>query len=702
MSTDVAFLEPTTSMEIDWETAIKDANIQGSPYPLGVTWVEHLQAYNFALYAKHAEQVNLLFYTEDDLVNPAHIYHFDYLQNKSHRIWHCLIRKDHLQNIAYYAYQVFGPPASHQYEWHTYNPAKVLLDPYAKSVYFPPDFSRMAALGSESNAGKAPLGVLDACRTPFDWEGDRRPRHTHDLIIYEMHVRGFTRNQNSGVSNGAHGTFRGVIEKIPHLKELGVTAVELMPIFQFDPQEGNYWGYMTLNFFSVHNEYTNGAHVCEQLNEFRNMVKELHKADIEVILDVVYNHTVEGNQYGPTYSFKGIDNSTYYLITPNPDDPYANYAGTGNTIHSQNRTVRRMIIDSMRYWVKEMHIDGFRFDLASIFMRNSDGSVNISDPAIFGDIASDPDFAHVKMIAEPWDASGVYQLGRNFPGLNWMQWNGKYRDTIRSFIKSDHGLVNSAIQRLYGSDDIFPDDRFNAYHPYQSINYLCSHDGFTMYDLVSYNNKHNAANGHNNTDGESNNHSWNCGWEGEHNVPQDVMQLRRRQMKNMCALLMLSNGTPMFLAGDEFMHTQNGNNNPYNQNNETTWLNWDRLGQNQEIFEFFKKMIAFRKRHHSIGRNRFWRNDVRWYGTAGEVDRSNHSRAFAYFLSGAMRDDNDLYVMVNTYWEPLNFTFEQSGPWFRVVNTGLAAPDDFIDEHAERIESSNYLVGPRSVAVFVR
>ncbi len=583
---------------------------EGSPFPLGVTWIEEEQACNFALYSKHATGMILLLYAEDDLVNPVYQYRMNYLKNKTARIWHCRVPVTVMNNAKYYGYIVEGP--FNPVAGHRFDAQKVLLDPYAKAVFFPDDFSREVARNSGFNAGKAPLGVINGERIAFDWGNDRRPHHTFDTIIYELHVKGFTMRPNSGVSAAKRGTYAGLIEKIPYLKELGVTVVELMPIHQYDPQEGNYWGYMPLNFFAPHHAYASTKVAGEQINEFRAMVKAFHQADIEVILDVVYNHTTEGDETGPTYSYRGIDNSTYYLLEENRQR-YRNDSGTGNVLHCANRCVRKMILDSMRFWVKEMHIDGFRFDLASIFIRNSDGSLNLHDPPLIFEITAEPEFANIRLIAEAWDISS-YQLGRNFPGIIWLQWNGKFRDDVRAFMKGDNGKVGALMTRLYGSDDLFPDDLSSACHAYQSVNYVTSHDGFCLYNLVSYNTKHNEANGHNNTDGTDNNLSWNCGWEGDENVPQEVMELRKRQIKNFCCILLLSNGTPMFCAGDEFMNTQGGNNNPYNQDNETTWLNWDLLEKNHDIFRFFKMMIVFRKAHPSLGRSRFWREDVRWYG----------------------------------------------------------------------------------------
>ena len=435
------------------------------------------------------------------------------------------------------------------------------------------------------------------------------------------------------------------------------------------------------------------------------MVKALHAANIEVILDVVYNHTGEGDDRGPMYSFKGIDNSTYYLMSGDPKAPYENFSGTGNSLNCANRYVRKMIVDSMRFWVRDMHVDGFRFDLASIFARNLDGSINTEDPPIFGAIRSDPDLSNVRLIAEPWDAADVYQLGRSFPGTLWFQWNGRFRDDVRRFVRGDAGMVSTVMQRLYGSDDLFPDERIYAYHPYQSVNYVTSHDGFTLYDLVSYKQKRNWANGRNNTDGMVENYSWNCGWEGDAGVPPEVLQLRKRQVKNFCCLLFLSNGTAMLRAGDEFMQTQGGNNNPYNQDNETSWLDWRRQAANADIFRFFKMMIAFRKAHPSLSRSRFWRDDVRWYGVGPSVDMSWDSHSLAFFLHGASQNDDDLYVMINAHREDLHFFIQEGRPeeWRRVIDTALDSPDDFCEPGREApLAFGSYTVKARSVVVLIR
>jgi isoamylase len=703
-----------------WETR------EGSANPLGAAWIAEEQAYNFAIYSKYASSVTLLLFGPEDFVTPVLTYGFDSFKNKTGRVWHARIPKREMGDARYYAYSIEGPPPSgDRFERHAFDPQKVLLDPYAKSVFFPPVFDRRAAVGPGNNTGKAPLGVLCEEDSDFDWGDDPRPRHDHGLIVYEMHVRGFTMNPNSGVEDGKRGTFAGIIEKIPYLRNLGVTAVELMPVFQFDATEPNYWGYMPLNFFSPHDRYAAGQCSCEQRREFREMVKALHEAGIEVILDVVYNHTGEGNEFGPVYSFKGIDNSTYYMASDDPQRPYADFTGTGNTLHCANSTVRTLVVNSLEYWAKEMHVDGFRFDLASVFSRNTDGSINLEDPPIFGDIASDNDLAKVRMIAEPWEgnlAAPNYELGlspdntnvsgkaccamcgqhqckcarvtaalqRGFPGIGWRQWNDKFRTAVRHFVKGDPGFVSDVMTRIYGSADAFPDSVREACRPYQSLNYVSAHDGLTLYDLVSYNS----------TD------SWNCGdRDGEADIGADVMRLRKKQVKNFLCLLLLSNGTPMFRAGDEFLQTQGGDGNPYNVDGPSTWLDWNRLEAHKDVFRFFQRMIAFRKSHPSLGRSVFWRDDVKWYGVGRQVDSSYASRSLAYCLHGASANDCDLYVMVNAYWEPLSFTIQEGEPgdWRRIVDTAEDNPGDFADAGtASPLSSLTCTVQPRSVVVVVR
>jgi isoamylase len=676
-----------------WEQA------EGNPLPLGVKWIEEEQAFNFAVHSEHAESVTLLLYSPADLVKPLLTFRLDFLHNKSGRIWHCRVPVTKLGAACYYAYSVSGETIPQLY---SFDPQKVLLDPYAKCIFFPPGFDRNLAMREGSNAGSAPLGGLSDQRSTFDWSGDRPPHHESDAIIYELHVKGFTKNPNSGIDASRAGTYAGLVEKIPYLKELGVTVVELMPVFQRDPQEGDYWGYMPLNFFAPHAQYASTHRADEQHLEFKNMVKAFHQADIDVVLDVVYNHTCEGDHKGPIYSYKGLDSAGYYMVSSDPANPYANYSGTGNTLNFGQAHVRKMVIDSLRYWKRGMHIDGFRFDLASVFSRNADGSLNWGEAPIFSEIAADPELGPVRLIAEPWDTA-AYQLGRGFPGLTWLQWNGRFRDDVRRFVKGDAGMVPEVMRRIYGSDDLFPDSLADAYHAYQSVNYVTSHDGFTLCDLVSYDRKHNWQNGNDNQDGTDANYSWNCGQEGDESVSPAVRALRCKQVKNFCCLLFLSNGTPMFRAGDEFLNTQFGNNNPYNQDNEIGWLDWGQLRSNEDIFRFFKRMIAFRKNHPSLSRSRFWREDIAWYGVGPTVDLSYDSHSLAFCLHGASQDDDDIYVMINAYWEELEFKVQEgtAQQWKRIVNTAMPSPDDFLDDGIP-LEQTKYRLAPRSIVVLCR
>jgi glycogen operon protein len=677
-------------------------SVEGSDYPLGMSYNEQDDCFNFAIYSKHASSVTLLIYDGVDFVKPFYMLELRPAINKSHHIWHCCIESTKLKSAKYYSYKMDGPEPQGRLSWHNFDKEKVLLDPYTKSVFFPPGFDRKAACNAGPNDGKAPLGIIMAGKADFDWQDDLYIRHENDLIIYELHIKGFTFHDSSGVSPQLKGTYRGLVEKIPYLKELGITAVEILPVFQFDPQSNDYWGYSPLNFFSPHHEYAQSIEVRDQLIEFKYMVRELHKADIEVILDVVYNHTTENDHLGPMYCYKGIDNSTYYLINEDLNDPYFNYSGTGNTLHTKNSTVRRMILDSLLYWRKEMHIDGFRFDLASIFSRNTDGSISFEEPPVFGMIGSHPDLANARLIAEPWDAAGTLELGSRFPGIVWMQWNSLFRDQVRRFVRGDSGLAGLLATRIYGSEDLFSDSPFDAYHAYQSVNYITCHDGFTLYDLVSFNQKHNFVNGHYNLDGPAENFSWNCGKEGIEDVPADILALRKKQAKNFAVLLFISNGTPMFVAGDEFLRTQMGNNNPYNQDNETSWIDWKFLNDNDDYFNFFKKMIAFRKSHPSLCRSRFWRNDVQWYGTNTAPDFSNSSKSLAFHLAGKSENDDDIYVLINGHEEPQTFYFQVKGPWQRIIDTGLRAPNDFTEYNTEVLNSGNYVLHDRSVAVFLK
>jgi isoamylase len=678
-------------------------SIEGSPTPLGVSYIPEERAFNFALYSQNAREVILLMYSADDVVTPLAEYWLEPLAHKTKRVWHYRLPEAELAKAVYYAYRVDGPAPHGPNQWHAFDPAKILLDPYAKRVFFPPAFSREAACVPGSNAGRAPLGVIRPEACSVVQVTGRRPRHYSDAIIYEVHVRGFTESESSGVTSDKRGTFAGLIEKIPYLKDLGVTIVELMPVHQFDPQENNFWGYMTLNFFCPHLRYASNQEA--PIAEFKQLVSALHAAGIEVILDVVYNHTAEADHDGPMYSFKGIDNASFYLMTQEQEQPYANFSGTGNTLNVSDPFVRNLILDSLRYWVTEMQVDGFRFDLAAILTRSEDGLIDWEDPPLLSAIRTDPILAETRLIAEPWDAAGAYQLGTGFPGMFWHQWNGQFRDDLRRFIRGDAGMVPKLMQRLYGSDDLFPDRIEEARRPFYSINYVISHDGFTLYDLVSYNERHNEANGNENLDGPADNFSWNCGIEGDEGVTPEIAALRQRQAKNLFCLLMLSNGVPMFMAGDEFLHSQGGNNNPYNQDNTTTWLNWNRLHENAGFFRFCRLMIAFRKAHPSICRSRFWRDDVRWRGIGAAADLSYHSQSLAYYLKGASWGDQDLYVMINAFTEPLVFTIIDGfyKPWYRVIDTGQNSPNDICEPGQEQqMFGTQYIVGPRSIVVLVQ
>jgi isoamylase len=677
--------------------------LEGSPSPLGVSYIANEQAYNFALYSKNAHSATLLLYDNQDFVTPKFEIALEPLTNKTKRVWHCRLKESALNDVRYFAYRIDGPAPAPPNAWHAFDPEKILLDPFAKGVFFPPSFQRKAAAQIGSNAGQAPLGTLRTSGLEFTWNGHPRPRHFSDAIVYELHVRGFTFSPTSGVSQHRRGTFLGLIDKIPYLKELGVTIVELMPVQQFDPQEGNYWGYMTLNFFAPHLGYSSAD--GNPVAEFKQMVDAFHAADIEVILDVVYNHTAESDHYGPTYSFKGIDNASFYLMSFDQGRPYADFSGTGNTLNVSDPCIRSLVLESLRYWVHEMRVDGFRFDLASILTRQEDGSIDLIDPPLLSAIRTDPILSQVRLIAEPWDAGGAYQLGTAFPGMFWHQWNGQFRDDVRRFVRGDPGMVGAVMRRLYGSDDLFPDRLQEARRPFYSINYVISHDGFTLNDLVSYNDRHNLANGHGNTDGTAENFSWNCGWEGDDGAPEEVRRMRERQARNFFCLLLLANGIPMFSAGDEFLHTQSGNNNPYNQDNEITWLNWDRLRQNQSFFRFVKLMISFRKAHPSVCRSGFWRDDIKWRGTGSAVDLSYRSQVFAYYLKGERLNDNDLYVMANASADPLVFTICDglTRPWFRVIDTAQPSPREILAPSDDLPTAGpSYEVGSRSVVVLVQ
>lgn len=593
-----------------------------------------------------------------------------------------------------YAYRVDGP-----YEPKKgliFDRSKPLLDPYAKAV------TGQSVWGEQPNQDheyRARVVVND-----FDWGDHVDPvRPIEDLIIYELHVRGFTKDPSSNVAHP--GTFEGIREKIPYLKDLGITAVELMPVFEFDETMGkrevngrtllDYWGYNPVSFFAPNTSYTAKKEFNREGDELKDLIKDLNSNGIEVILDVVFNHTAEGNENGPFFSFKGFDNRIYYMLTP--EGWYYNFSGCGNTLNCNHPVVQQMILECLRYWTIEYHVDGFRFDLASILGRNEDGSP-ASQPPLLKNLAEDPILRNVKLIAEAWDAGGLYQVG-SFPAFSrWAEWNGKYRDDMRSFLKGDYWFAEAAANRLIGSPDLYT-GQYKGYA--SSINFLTCHDGFSLWDLYSYNEKHNEDNGWNNTDGNDDNRSWNCGVEGETEDPE-VLRLRFRMIKNACAVLMCSRGTPMFLAGDEFGDTRFGNNNPYCQDNEISWLDWKRLNTNQTLYQFFKKMIQFRREHPAI-RNNLDPSDTGFPAVSIHTNQpwdtsiNQETKCLAVCYAGKTEQGEDLvYVALNVYWEKQRFELPKlpnAYEWKRFIDTAL----DEVDE----ITITEYWLQPRSVAVFI-
>ena len=677
----------------------------GRSFPLGATM--YPEGVNFSLFSEQSEAVRLLLFDHVDDAKPSRVIELDRWANRTYHYWHVFVRG--ISEGQRYAYRVAGPFEPER--GLRFDPDKVLLDPYGRCVDKPNGYCRDAARKPGDNAASAMKSVVTDVGT-YDWEGDvplRRP--FVKTVVYELHVGGFTRHPNSGIASAKRGTYAGLIEKIPYLQDLGVSAVELLPVFAFDEQEGppalgNYWGYSPVSFFAPHAGYSSRRDPLDVLDEFRDMVKALHRADIEVLLDVVYNHTAEGGHDGPTLCFRGLSNEAYYILESNKA-LYSNYTGCGNTLNANESICRRLIIDSLRYWVSEMHVDGFRFDLASILSRDKLGQP-MPSPPILWDIESDPVLANVKMIAEAWDAAGFYQVG-SFPGDSWKEWNGRFRDDVRAFVKGDNGKAEDVAQRLSGSPDIYG---YEEREPEQSINFVTCHDGFTLNDLVSYNNKHNAANNEENRDGSNNNLSWNCGVEGPTDDP-DVERLRNRQVKNFLALTLFAIGTPMLLMGDEVRRSQGGNNNAYCQDNEISWFDWDLVARHADIHRFAKKLIAFRQnRELPIERldstlNELLRNQpVQWHGVKlNSPDWSHESHVVSATVS-VPGNRLRLHIMVNAYWEALSFEVPPGsnayGPWRRCVDTFLDSPDDICNWHkAPAVEDSTYLVQPRSVVLLM-
>ncbi|OCL27597.1 glycogen debranching enzyme GlgX [Orenia metallireducens] len=677
---------------------------RGKALPFGATIVPG--GVNFSVFSKHATSCELVLFRKHEK-EPFTIIPFPD-EFRIGNVFTMMVFDIDYENIEY-GYRMDGPYDPREGFW--FDKEKILLDPYAK------------AIGGREVWGKEPDWdnqfqhrsriIFD----DFDWQGDRPLEiDMKDLVIYETHVRGFTKHSSSDVKYP--GTFAAIREKIPYLKKLGINCIELLPVFEFDEFEHsriskvtgerlmNYWGYSAVGFFAPKAGYAATGKYGMEVDELKNLVKELHKNGIEVILDVVFNHTAEGNEKGPYISYRGIDNKTYYLLTP--QGYYYNFSGCGNTLNCNNPIVRNMILDCLRYWAAEYHIDGFRFDLASILSRDQKGAPMVNPPLLEA-LAHDPVLGKCKLIAEAWDAGGLYQVG-SFPAWGrWAEWNGQYRDDLRRFLKGNGDMVGRIVQRVQGSPDLYSDRG-----PTASVNFITCHDGFTLMDLFSYNRKHNDANGENNRDGADENYSWNFGHEG----PTDDYSINReriKQVKNAITILLLSRGVPMLLAGDEFGNTQFGNNNAYCQDNEISWLNWDLLEENREIFDYFKKMIEFRKKHpvlraeqFSTAYNSSGYPEVSWHGQkAWNFNFGSSTLTMAVMFAGGAEDygtedDEFIYAAINMHWELHGFELPElpeGKKWYVVANTGMIPPQDMWDEgnHKKLEDQNEVLVGARSI-----
>ena len=683
----------------------------GRPFPFGATTVPG--GINFSIFSSHATACALVLFDKGAAQPKVEIpFHEEFRIGNVYS----MIVFDLDIEATEYGYRVDGPwdPENGQ----RFDPAHILMDPYAKAI------GGRDVWGAPPNWDDIYPHRARLVYDDFDWDDDRPLElPMENLVIYEMHVRSFTRSPSSGVK--FPGTFAGIRQKIEYLKTLGINCIELLPIYEFDEFEnsrvdpetgrqlvGNFWGYSTLGFFAPKSGYAATGKLGMQVDEFKALVKELHRNGIEVFLDVVFNHTAEGNEQGPYISFKGIDNKTYYMLTP--EGYYFNFSGTGNTLNCNNPVVRNMVLDCLRYWAAEYHVDGFRFDLASILGRDPWGAP-LANPPLLESLAFDPILAKCKLIAEAWDAGGLYQVG-SFPAYGrWAEWNGKYRDCLRKFLRGDLGQVGEMAQRLQGSPDLYAARGATA-----TINFLTAHDGFTLNDLVSYNEKHNEANGESNRDGTNDNDSWNCGWEGPTDDP-GVNALRLRQMKNAMTMLLVSQGVPMILMGDEMGRTQQGNNNTYCHDNELNWMDWSLAETNADLLRFVQGLIAFRHAHpalrnrwHLSGRDQVGSGypDISWHGaSAWHADWSGTSRLLAFMLCGknargGVEPDDYIYVAMNMHWEA--HWFELPGlpddrQWRAVANTGIPSPADIWAPGAEPLlaDQSGLLVGERSTVVLI-
>jgi len=670
---------------------------------MGPTWSD--SGINFTLFSRHAQSVSLVFRAEEN--GPLQEIKLDPLLNKAGDIWHIFLKTEG-QPICY-GYRIRQQPVP---GWPDDTAEYIVIDPYCRQ-HLPRSW------GTPSGAGQEPV-CLAIPPDDFDWQGDRPLRTpASETIIYELHVRGFTRHSSARAEHP--GTFAGIVEKIPYLKDLGITAVELLPVTEWDetdnrfinPATGerllNYWGYNPLSFFALRSGLA--ANPGEAVNEFKYMVKSLHQAGIEVILDLVFNHTGESDLNGTTTGFRAVDNQIYYLIDPEAPG-YLNFSGCGNTVNTNHPVVRQMIVEALRYFVSEFHIDGFRFDLAAIFNRDTDG-IPIDNSPLVEMIAEDPVLRDCKLIAEAWDAAGLYQVGSFSTDRRWREWNGRYRDDVRTFMAGGSNSVHNLATRIAGSSDLYQND---GRGPLNSVNFITCHDGFTLYDLVSYNQKYNEANGEENRDGENHNLSWNSGFEGTP-APERIERLRRRRIKTMAALLFLSQGIPMLWAGDEIGRSQHGNNNSWCQDNETTWFNWAWPDAGDALLAFFRKCIALRKRYAAFRRGDFFKDsdtlpEISWHSLQpGVEDWSPDCRELGFLLNVDMSSEHGapaFFVMINGRRQTRkSFTIPHPAPphaasgWVRIVDTALTGPNDFIEvDNAPQISpGSDYLVEPMALVI---
>jgi len=677
----------------------------GRSFPIGATLVGG--GANFSVFSRNAARIELLFFDRVGDARPSRVIPIDPAANRTYHYWHVFVPGVQAGQI--YGFRAYGPFEPDR--GLRFDPSKLLLDPYGRAIVVPRNYSREAARREDDNTATAMKSVVMDPQA-YDWEGDLPlKRHWSRTIIYEMHVRGFTAHPSSGLAESKRGTYAGLVEKIPHLQQLGITAVELLPVFQFDPQNAppgrtNYWGYSPVSFFAPHQAYSSRQEPLGAVDEFRDMVKALHRGGIQVILDVVFNHTAEGGHDGPTQCFRGLDNPTYYLLCEDRSR-YANFTGTGNTLNANHLVIRRMIVDSLRYWVNEMHVDGFRFDLASILARDTSGAV-MSNPPVLWDIESDPALAGTKMIAEAWDAAGLYQVG-SFVGDSWKEWNDRFRDDVRDFFRGANDSVERVADRLLGSPGIYgPKER----EAEQSINFVACHDGFTLNDLVSYNHKHNEENGEGNRDGRDDNRSWNCGVEGPTDDPE-IERLRNRQVKNFFTTTMLSVGVPMFVMGDEVRRSQRGNNNAYCQDSDTSWFDWNLLSEHADVLRFVKLLIELRvMRDVEHERRRVSLSQVprevkhAWHGVKlNQPDWSPGSHSLA--VSVDLKNEGLLmHVILNSYWEALDFELPvvRNGTenWRRWIDTSLDRPHEICEWNtAVPVQGGTYRAGARSVTVLI-